>query len=301
VLAAGLYLGRQSWRFFSPSVRLQANAAWNALVFILNGLVFIIIGLQLPYVLNGIGGYHRAQLILYGGILSAFLIVLRLGWTFPAAWLAHFVRTRLRHEEEPWLGGRLVFVVGWTGMRGVIALAAALSLPHALANGTAFPQRSLIVFLTFSVILVTLVFQGLSLPSLVRAFKLAATEGHGCEQDEARSLIIEAALARLEESRANDDPAFGEVYDDLGQHYRRMLASLKCLPANADGATPEHYPRYLEVSRDLLNVERQTALRLRREGRIGDEILRDIQREMDLTEVRLAAAEQRAKQSGDKS
>lgn len=288
VVAAGLYLGRRSSGFFSPSVRLQANAVWNALVFILNGLVFVMIGLQLPYVLNEIGGFRRAQLFIYGAIFSALLILLRLTWTFPGAYLAHIVRTRLLHHHEPRPGGRTVFVVGWTGMRGVIALAAAISLPRTLATGSPFPQRSLIIFLTFSAILVTLAGQGLSLPSVVRALKLAGAGGAECDRDEARRLVFEAALAHLEESRGRDDPAFAGIYDDLAQHYRQRLASLKCTPINSEAASPEHYARYLDVSGDLLNIERKTALRLRNEGRIGYEILRDIERELDLSATKLA-------------
>src|SRR5438270_329756 len=108
VVAAGLYLGRRSSRFFSPSVRLQINAVWSAMVFILNGLVFVLIGLQLPFVLHEIGSIPRTELFLYGAVFSAILIALRLMWVFPGAFLAHLVRTRILHQEEFWPGGRLV-------------------------------------------------------------------------------------------------------------------------------------------------------------------------------------------------
>ncbi len=162
VVAAGLYLGRKSSEFFSPNVRLQAQAVWNSLTFILNGLVFVLIGLQLPYVLEGVNELSIGRLIFYGALFSLFLIVLRLVWTFPGAYVSHVIRTRLLHQNESRPGVRQIFVVGWTGMRGVIALAAAMSLPQTIADGSPFPHRDLIVFLTFCVILVTLVFQGLS-------------------------------------------------------------------------------------------------------------------------------------------
>jgi monovalent cation/hydrogen antiporter len=177
VVAAGLYLGRKSSQFFSPGVRLQARAVWESLTFILNGFVFVLIGLQLPSVLAGVSELSTRQLVLYGVIFSIFLILLRVVWTFPGAYLSYFIRTRLLHQNEKRPGARQVFIIGWTGMRGVIALAAAMSLPKTVADGSPFPHRDLIVFLTFCVILVTLVFQGLTLPPLIRILRLVETSG----------------------------------------------------------------------------------------------------------------------------
>src|SRR6267143_4410076 len=155
VVACGLYLSRQSTRFFSPRVRIQVYAVWNALTFILNGLVFVLIGLQLPNVLEGIRGeYGMGALLRYGALFSAVVILLRLFWAFPGAHLAYFIRRRFLHQNEHVPPARQIFVFGWTGMRGVIALAAAMALPRTLAAGSPFPLRDLIIFLTFSVILV---------------------------------------------------------------------------------------------------------------------------------------------------
>jgi len=274
VVAAGMYLSRKSSLFFSPSVRIQAGAAWTALIFILNGLVFLTIGLQLPYVLAELGGFPRYQLLLYGAAFSALLIVLRLVWTFPGAWISWLIRARILHHDESWPGFRPVFVVGWTGMRGVIALAAAMSLPQTLADGTPFPFRSLIVFLTFSVILVTLVLQGLTLPLLIRRLGLAGTDAVDCEEDEARRLVVQAALEHLDQSRAGDPPSLADVYDDFVLHYQHRLTGLKCGPADPNRPDPESYSRYLDLSRELLDVERETALRLHNQRRISDEVLR---------------------------
>ena len=201
VVAAGLYLGRKSSEFFSPGVRLQIRAVWSSLEFILNGFVFVVIGLQLPSVLAGVSELSPGRLIFYGALFSIFLILLRLLWTFPGAYVAFFIRTRLLRQNEERPGVRQIFVVGWTGMRGVIALAAAMSLPQTIADGSPFPHRDLIVFLTFSVILVTLVFQGLTLPLLIRILGLAEPPGPSCEEREARRLVLEAALTQLEEIR----------------------------------------------------------------------------------------------------
>ncbi len=157
VVACGLYLSRKSSHFFSPTVRLQAWAVWESLTFILNGLVFVLIGLQLPYVMGAIRDHHPGTLILYGLAFSGLLILLRLMWMFPGAYLANVIRRRFLHQPEQLPPARHIFIVGWTGMRGVVSLAAAIALPQTLANGVPFAQRNMIVFLTFSVILVTLV------------------------------------------------------------------------------------------------------------------------------------------------
>lgn len=289
VVAAGLYLGRKSSRFFSPGVRLQVNAVWNALTFILNGLVFITIGLQLPYVLAEIRGMQRTQLIIDAALFSAFLILLRVLWTYPGAFVAHLISTRVLRQADERPGARQVFVVGWTGMRGVIALAAAISLPRISGNGSPFPQRNLIIFLAFSVILVTLVLQGLTLPPLIRRLGLAGAGGSQCGEDEARSLVLEAALKFLEKSR-HDSPDVSGLYDDLARHYRHRLASLRCAAGDPELHSGTEYARYLQIVGALLNVERHTALQLRREGRISDEALREIEKELDLSAIRLNTA-----------
>ena len=285
VVAAGLYLSRQSTRFFSPRVRIQAYAVWNALTYILNGVVFVLLGLQLPSVLAGIRGqFGLLHLLLYGGLFSALVVLLRLAWVFPGARFAYFIRRRLLGQKENTPPARALLVVGWTGMRGVISLAAALSLPQALSDGRPFPQRNLIIFLTFCVILVTLVGQGLSLPALIRRLGLAGDEGAECELREAQRIALEAALRHIEEARARDDPRWAGVYDDLEQHYRERL---QALDGQADGSAPEAHRKYVELVRELLQIERETAIRLRNEGRIGDEVLRQIEHDIDLRDAEL--------------
>jgi CPA1 family monovalent cation:H+ antiporter len=293
VVAAGLYLGRKSSLFFSPGVRLQTHAVWNALTFILNGLVFVLIGLQLPYVLGEIKDFRFTELLLYATIFCALLIVLRLVWTFPGAYLAYFIRNHILHQAEKWPGARPVFVVGWTGMRGVIALAAAISLPVNGAGGQPLANRNLIIFLTFSLIIVTLVFQGLTLPSLIRRLGLAGTGNSFREEREARRAVAEAALERLSELRKRDMPDFDELYEDITQHYQNRLDSFKQTQAPDGDTKAARHKRYIELSRELLGVERDATFRLRRQGRISDEIARELERELDLSETRLNAAAHR--------
>jgi monovalent cation/hydrogen antiporter len=285
VVACGVYLSRRSYLLFSPGVRLQAWAVWDALSFILNGLVFVLIGLQLPYVLSGIHRFSFATLLLYGALFSGLVIALRLIWIFPGAYLANWIRTRLLHQNVKVPRPAAMLILGWTGMRGVIALAAAIALPQTLANGAPFPQRNLIIFLSFSVIFVTLVLQGLTLPPLVRALGLASEPGPNCEEEAARREIVQAALAHLEELRKKDETEFAAMYEDLTGHYRQRLAALTGEDAAENGVSPQHHKRLSRISRELLRIERCTAVRLRNEGNIDDEILRELERELDFREA----------------
>lgn len=289
VVACGLYLSRHSSHFFSPSVRIQAWAVWDALTFALNGMVFMLIGLQLPFVLAGIREYTFGQLLQYGAVFSGLLILLRLIWMYPGAILASLIRRHVLRHDVPFPGPRQIFVVGWTGMRGVLALAAALSLPETLADGAPFPQRNLIVFLTFSVILVTLVLQGLTLPPLIRALGLSGAQvDKSKEEEEARRAMIEAALAHLEEARTKDAGQFADAYNEIERRYRHRLANLLGRDDQGIAIDRHFYERYLQLSRSLLGTERRIALLLRSTGRINDELLRKIEHELDLTETRLS-------------
>jgi CPA1 family monovalent cation:H+ antiporter len=286
VVVCGLFLSRKSATFFSPAVRLQTWAVWDALEFLLNGLVFILIGLQLPYVLAGLEGVSRWHLAAYGLVFSAVLIALRLVWMFPAARLAWLIRTRVQHESYQMPGARSVFVVGWTGMRGVVALAAASSLPYTVADGRAFPQRSLIVFLTFSVILVTLVLQGLTLPAVVRWLALGGDDGQECEEGEARRIVLRSAIAFLKEGRAQQHDGDAHAYDDLLHEYEHKLEEVSdCGPGEEIAGSRVLTMRGLLL--ETVRHERKELVALRNNGRIGDTVLRTLERELDLSESRL--------------
>ncbi len=284
VVSCGLYLSRRSANFFSPAVRIGAWSVWESLTFILNGLVFVLIGLQFRGMLGSIREYGVSTIIVYGGTFSALLILLRLAWVFPGARLSYWIRRRFMHQQESLPGPRQLFVVGWTGMRGVVSLAAALALPTVLADGAPFPHRDLIICLTFCVILVTLVLQGLTLPPLIRFLGLAGAEGPDCEELEARRIVTQAAVTHLEGAKVRDTNRTDDVYEDLANHYRQRLVSLQ---VNREAAEVVNYEEYLAISLEALRVERETAIRLRNEGRINDTVLRRIERELDLNESRL--------------
>ena len=287
VVVCGLYLSRRSSEFFSPTVRLQAWAVWDSLTFILNGFVFVMLGLQLPHILVAIHDYTTRQLLMYGGLFSALVIVLRMIWAFPGALLAQWIRTRLLHQKELVFVPKGVLIVGWTGMRGVVALAAAISLPQVLENGQPFAQRDLIVFLAFSVIFVTLVLQGLTLPPLVRALGLADASGRNIEEESARRQMLEAALAYLQTSREEDGPELGAFYEDLAGHYQHRLTALSAEEDNENAGTITDHQRHRQLVLESLRIERQTAVRLRNERKISDETLRELERELDLKETDL--------------
>jgi len=290
VVTCGLLVSRHSSNLFSPRVRLQTMAVWDALEFLLNGFVFVLIGLQLPYVLAGIQGYSKRSLAVYALAFSAILVLLRMAWMFPAARVAWWVRRRIAHQNYEKPRSNQVFVVGWTGMRGVVALAAANSLPLTLNDGRPFPQRSFIIFLTFSLIVVTLVFQGLSLPWLVRRLGLATVDTDYCEEGRARHLLLESAIEFLGERRdVARDESERHLYDDLLHSYEHKITEIdQCGP---DGTVAQEASAGLTMGGVLLDTirrEREQLNLLRSTGRIGDSVHRTLERELDLSESRLA-------------
>ena len=227
MVACGLLLSRRSAEFFSPAVRLQIYAVWSAIVFILNGVVFV---RDWPAVVGDCSQPLRSEPAAprdskapssaHSSWCCGSL------WLTPGARLSYFIRRRFLHQTDGRPPARELLVFGWSGMRGVLSLAAAGSLPLMLPNGAPFPQRSMIVFLTFSVVIWTLVVQGLTLAPLARALGLAGGIGENCEMNEARRIALQAALDHLEESRSHDRPEDAGVYDDLAQHYRERIEAL---------------------------------------------------------------------------
>ena len=283
VVTPGLYLSVKSATFLSPATRLKLLSVWESLTFILNGVVFVLIGLQFPQIRGSIHEYGLGKIILDGALFSLILIVLRLVWVFPGSHLSFWLKTRFLKQRLQHPPHREVFVVGWTGMRGVISLAGALALPLVVMDGAPFPHRNAIVLLTFCVIFVTLVLQGLTLPPLVRWLGLAGVHGPNCEELEARRIVAGAALTHLTGARERDNQRNEDLYDDLIEHYQNHLASLDL--GNQEAA--QKHVDYTELSIETLSVERETAIGLRNEGRINDAVLRRIERELDLSESRL--------------
>ena len=284
VVSAGLYVGWRAPEIVSVRVRLQVGPFWEMIVFLLNGLVFILIGLQLPEVMGHLAGQSRLRLLGDGVGICLAVIVARILWVFPAAYLPRLLSRRIR-ENDPYPGWRTVAIVAWTGMRGVVSLAAALALPLTLTNGTPFPGRDLILFLTFCVILATLVGQGLSLPPLIRWLQVADDHSHEREERHARLQANHAALTRLNELATTAEPI---AIDRLRGEYEDRIRQLEvCAPEDGDHQPNLHTSEYHQLLREALIVERRAIIRLRNEQVINDAVLRRIQKDLDFAEGRL--------------
>ena len=288
VVVCGLFLARRSATFFSPSVRLQNWSVWESLTFAVNGVIFVLLGLQLPAIRSSLHGYSLRTVLLEGGLFSALLILLRLVWVFPSVWIGYFIRTKLLRQAYKLPPARQIFAVGWMGMRGVVSLAAALAIPTVLADGSPFPGRNLILVLTFCVILVTLVLQGLTLPGLIRVLGLASKlDVHQQEEQEARRIAIQAVISHLE-NVVPADQGGSKVHDDIVSHYRQRLARLQT--KNGSEGESANHERFLRLSLEALRIERNTVIRLRNESQINDEVLHRIERQLDLMETRIGMA-----------
>ena len=282
-LSAGLYLSRQSARFFSSNTRLQANAVWNVLVFLLNGLIFLLIGLQLRAVLATIGPSSWPAFIRDALVICLTVILVRVAWIFTANYLPQLVRLCGR-RTAPYPGWRSVLLVAWAGLRGGLSLAAALALPLTIAAGSAFPEHEHIIFLTFCVIVATLVVQGLGLVPLIRLLGIPMDSTPEQERIHARQVALQAALARLDEL-ASDDGVAETSLARLRSHYEDKLHQVM---AQRDGAAEQ--PDIVidqRLQTEVLKAERAAVIRLRDQGRIDDEVLRTLERELDLEDQRL--------------
>jgi monovalent cation/hydrogen antiporter len=285
VIACSMYMSRKSPGYMSPQVRLQATAVWNALTFVLNGIVFVLIGLQLPYVMSQINGMSRIVLLEYGVGFSAVMIAVRMGWVFGETYLVYAVRRWVQKEQVEDPEPRRLIVIGWGGMRGVLSLAAAVSLPYALPDGRMFPQRSMIIYLAFCLIVATLVVQGLTLPVLIRRLGLSEPVGMKAEEQEARRVLLREALVHLDRKRSkNRDQStmFGELIAGYQQRLDAMPAERE---KRAQGLVDQ--ARRSDAILEVLQAERVALIRLWDEGQIDDEVLRTLQRELDLEESRV--------------
>ena len=285
VVAAGVYLGWHSTAL-SVRTRLQAQAFWEMVAFLLNGFIFIMIGLQLPGILRNLSHEPFSRLTTYGLLISATVVLVRIGWVLPAAYLPRWLSPRLR-ARAPVPSWRHIVIVAWAGMRGVVSLAAAFALPLVLANQQPFPGRSYILFLTFCVILTTLVFQGLTLPMLIR--KLGVEDDGTIDREEraARLRANEAAVDFIEQkSHAEHFPE--EVMVRVRAEYCDRMEQLhRCGESSGNPSGEVATPIYQRLQQGALQVERRTIIALRDSQQINDEALRHIQRDLDLAEARL--------------
>jgi CPA1 family monovalent cation:H+ antiporter len=285
VVTAGLFLSWRSSRLFSHQSRLQTNAVWNTAIFLLNGVIFVLIGLQLPSILEGIAQDSFLVLIGYGLLISFAVIVSRLLWVYPGTFLPRWISSRIRlSEPKPDLA--LVTIVAWTGMRGVVSLAAALALPLTTSEGHVFPFRDLIIFLTFCVIISTLVFQGISLPYLIRWLKIKVDAKEAIEEIKVRLKVAYKVIEHIEENFS-----YGVVTDQvlaqIKTKYEIRIQRLGQQIGNKTMLKEAQLLQFLDIQQELLDIERKLVIELRREGKINDEVLKRVENELDLEESRL--------------
>jgi CPA1 family monovalent cation:H+ antiporter len=286
VVAAGIYLGWHSPLMVHARYRLQEFAFWEMVVFLLNGLVFITIGLQLPGILRALKGESLLSLIDGVLLVSAAVVLVRIVWVFPAIYLPRLFSKKLRARDPfpPWQN---VALVAWSGMRGVISLAAAFALPFVLNDGSPFPGRNYILFLTFCVILTTLVFQGLTLPIVIRNLGVKGDRSTDDEERAARLEANRAAIKLIKDLSANGSFS-DDTVDRLHAEYDERVQQLElCAEESGERRGEIVTPQYRRLQQEALNAERETIIELRNRNVINDEALRRIQRDLDLAEAHL--------------
>jgi len=289
VVVAGLLIGHKLPKAATYASRLQAGAVWKMIDFLLESVVFVLIGLQLHAVLNGLQSWSVAQLAGWAAVAVAVVIAARYVWVFPTTYLPRVLSRRLRERDPspPW---QFPTVVGWAGMRGVVSIAAAYALPEN------FEARNLVTFLTFCVVIATLVLHGFTLPTVIRRLGVIAADERRADdlaEAGAQHAAINAAMNRLEELLAVDGDVPKEIVDRLRDRAEvRSLAAWERL-----GGPPDEHLRetptaaYRRLRREMLEAERAVFVRLRDEGRIDDEVLRRVQFELDLEEAMMSRDE----------
>ncbi len=286
-VTAGVWFGWRAHAMFDPDTRLSAIAFWHALEFALNATLFVLLGLQLEAIVAGVEAEAATgTLIGYAALVSAAVVGVRITWQFLPPLLARVIAPARRVDTGADWRERLI--VGWSGMRGAISLAAALALPVTLDSGTPLPERDLLIFLTLGVIVVTLVGQGLTLPALIRLLGIEGDRAWTPDEAIARLEAAQAALDHLdelEEAGVAPEERLRVLRELYRERFRRCMAVIA-----GEGDRPEHVEEPLSYSvlrRRLIEVERDTLQALRREGRLRPDVLRLIERDLDLEEAGL--------------
>jgi Na+/H+ antiporter len=279
-VTAGTALGWWAPQITTPSVRQELFSLWSSLTFLLNAILFVLIGLQLPAILDALSGESTGFLLGTAAVISAVVIGTRFlwGWTMPYVVRALDRRPSQRERRADW---RMRTVISWSGMRGAVSLAAALALPATT------PQRDLLVFLTFAVILVTLILQGLTLPALIRALGVHDDGAEATEELRARLVATQAALARIEELGGEEWTRDDTIERMIGLYdYRRRRLKARAGKIDDDGYE-DRSESYQRLVREVLEAQRRAIVGLRNDGTISNDVMHRIERELDLEDQRL--------------
>jgi Na+/H+ antiporter len=285
-VTAGIYMGLRGPQILPARIRLQGYFVWDILDFVINATLFVLIGLQLRTVVDGLSGYSASALFAYALAMSAVVVASRLVWLFTVPYLIRAVDRRPAQRARR-VGARWRLVIAWSGMRGAVSLAVALALPFTTDTGDGFPSRDLIVFLTFAVIFFTLVVQGLSLPALIR--RLGVSDGGGDADEEVRARLVatKAAIAQID-ALSGEDWIRGDTVERLRAFYeyrkRRFAARAGKIEDEGYEDRSLAYQRLLQL---VLEAQREALLRMRGEGQLSNEVMNRLLRELDLEESRL--------------
>jgi len=287
-VATGLYLGWRAPQLIAPETRLQAYAVWEVLTFLINATLFILIGLQLPFVVEGLGSIPASEVAGYTAAVCAAVIGTRFVWQFTVVYLVRALdrRPRQRLRRSTW---QTRMVAAWSGMRGAVSLAAALALPLTTDAGAPLPGRDLILFITFALILVTVVGQGLTLPALIR--RLGVHEEDAVEETEeirARLAASKAALVRLEELE-DEEWTREETIERVRAlyHYRKRRFAIRAGMLEDEDGIEDRSVAYQRLMHVLYDAQRAALVGLRNQGEISNDVMRRVERELDLEESRL--------------
>jgi monovalent cation/hydrogen antiporter len=285
VVTAGIFIGFRAPRILTPRTRLQAGQLWELLEFLVNAALFVLIGLELRVVVEGLDR-SAATLAGYAAAVSAVVILARVVWFF---FITVVIRTLDRRPSQlaRRISWRMRLIGSWSGMRGAVSLAAALALPLETDAGTPFPDRNLLIFLTFAVIFATLVLQGLTLPALIRVLRIGADDGDSEEELRARLVATRAALDQIDELR-NEDWTRDETADRMRAlyEYRQRRLSARAGKIEDDGYEDRSLA-YQQMIQIVLRAQREALVNLRDDGTISNDVMNRVIRELDLEESRL--------------
>ena len=290
VVTGGLFISYRSHEIFkNGNTRLNMLGVWTTVIFVMNAMVFVLIGLSLPSIINGLEESSLIQGIKYGVIISIIIILIRFLWVYPTTFIPRWLFKSVRKEQSP--GWKVPLVIGWTGMRGVVSLATALSIPFALDNGSPFPHRNLILLITFVVIFITLVIQGLTLPFLVKKLKIPALDyvlPH--EQQEAQ---IKIRLNRLAINHINTN--YYEMIERsnlLKNYYSQILTETENTENQLDifecnTCTSQEMQRFESILKEIYEKQRLAIFQMRREKYYDDEEIRKAELQLDLNDLKI--------------
>ncbi|MFI4938212.1 MAG: Na+/H+ antiporter [Candidatus Berkiellales bacterium] len=283
-VTAGLYFGIRFPELASSDTKLNANATWSTMLFIINGFAFTLIGFQIPVVLKNIEAYSLTDLIIYGTVISLVVILIRLIWIYPSAYIPRKLFPSIA-KKDPMPSTGMLFIIGWAGMRGIVSLAAVLAIPF---NSTEMsnPHLGLLIFITYCVIGTTLLLPTISLPYLIKVFKLAETRDILKEEATARLRIIEEVIkviSAIAKAENISDPVFNEFIKQFERKQRIISTHISETPYSM---LTDDYFSLKRLTLLAIKAERETLIRLRKIGEIHDEIFWRLSDELDLEEIR---------------